>query len=648
MLFVVASTMYADEITIHNKTKQDMYGAAYYTDGDAKRSGNIYFIKAESSLKLERPGWEFGKYREFAFDYFKQSLTEKISESMFENMFSMDIGWTEGTEFWIAKKAGVLKTFTLIEWKVFKPIQDAFEVAGQKLLEPLFADAKKRAAQAPYAKTTAKVRTGTQLAPEEIAFRKKRSEYIKKGILKMTGEKVVDNRVLPIIGTVISGGGYRAMISAASFLDIADTLGFLDSLMYISVLSGSTWATTAWEVGNKTPAQFNSDVKKRGQTDLATPIMTPAQIGLLVDNLIMKTLFKQKITLVDLWGALIARKLLIDFGDQHQIVGFTTAKKYVNTGAKPLPIGTAVSSNIATKATDYKWFEFTPYEVGSIFLKAFIPTWAFGRRFENGVSQNFAPEQSLGFLMGTFGSAFTGNMGDLMDKVKFGGKTISFFLQPILDGFKIDIEEVRKFRSLKGAIVPNFAYGLATTPKSARFQDHIELNDAGWAIGDPIPPLLRPERKMDIIFVLDVNDQLFGGPAVHFALAEKYAKQNNLKFPPIDLNKAATQNVSVFGDPKDPSQLVIIFVPYIQNKKLITPYGNYDAQKAALTPGGFANTFAMAYGREEMNLVSGFVRENLIYIAGTIRDVIKQRIEAKRKALGIAKTVQEKLPTPFK
>ena len=644
MLFVVASTMYADEITIHNKTKQDMYGAAYYTDGDAKRSGNIYFIKAESSLKLERPGWEFGKYREFVFDYFPQDLSNQISANLFNTMLSMDIGWTEGTEFWIAKKDGVLKTFTLVEWKVFKPIYTAFKVTGKKLLEPLFAKSRKKASQALHAKEVARVRVGTGLAPQEIAFRKKRLKKVKEGIAQLTG-KQVDNEFLPIIGAAVSGGGYRAMITAASFLKTADEIGLLDSLMYVSFLSGSTWAGASWAIGDKTPAQVYENIINKAQTKLLITL-SPNDFKRIVDNLLMKEAFNQAITLVDLWGLSLAQKLLSNFVPQEQIIGLSAAQKYVDDGSKPLTIQTAISNTIATEAADYKWFEFTPYEVGCPFLNASIPIWAFGRRFENGVSQDFAPEQSLGYLMGIFGSALSLNMGDIIDRIKVSDdESLNHFMKPLFNVFKINIEKARKFQIIEGGDVFNFAYGLASSPASARSQKYIEFKDAGFVMEDPVVPLLKPGRNLDIMIIISVSE-LSGRSDANLTRLEQYLKKHpELKFPSIDYSVSHKQNVSIFGNPSDPNQLVAIFIPYMLNKNLPKPYNTYDAKKRAGTD---VSSMNMNYTPQQVDLVGGYTRESLIYIKDTIKQVIEMRIEAKRKALGIAKTVQEKLSTSFK
>jgi phospholipase A2 len=51
--------------------------------------------------------------------------------------------------------------------------------------------------------------------------------------------------------------------------------------------------------------------------------------------------------------------------------------------------------------------EFTPYECGiAQDVNLYVPTFAFGRKFNQGLSTDFAVEPSLALLQATWGSAF--------------------------------------------------------------------------------------------------------------------------------------------------------------------------------------------------------------------------------------------------
>lgn len=51
-------------------------------------------------------------------------------------------------------------------------------------------------------------------------------------------------------------------------------------------------------------------------------------------------------------------------------------------------------------------------------ILAWIPTWAFGRRFVEGKSVERVPETNLAILLGTFGSAFTATLADYYKEVR--------------------------------------------------------------------------------------------------------------------------------------------------------------------------------------------------------------------------------------
>lgn len=51
-------------------------------------------------------------------------------------------------------------------------------------------------------------------------------------------------------------------------------------------------------------------------------------------------------------------------------------------------------------AATWQWFELTPFEVGSPDLDAWIPSWAFGREFQDGKSVKRQPELSMTIMNG--------------------------------------------------------------------------------------------------------------------------------------------------------------------------------------------------------------------------------------------------------
>lgn len=118
-------------------------------------------------------------------------------------------------------------------------------------------------------------------------------------------------------------------------------------------------------------------------------------------------------------------------GQSHGWYKWTAAAAWLEGGAQPLPILTAIKHEQSWKdwvdkehlfsepdhmadqhkeAQDawFQWFEMTPFEVGCDELEAWVPTWGFGRPFELGKSTVQLPEQSLGLLLGLCTSAPAG------------------------------------------------------------------------------------------------------------------------------------------------------------------------------------------------------------------------------------------------
>ena len=79
----------------------------------------------------------------------------------------------------------------------------------------------------------------------------------------------------------------------------------------------------------------------------------------------------------------------------------------------------------------FQWFELSPYEVGCDELAAYVPTWAFGRKFEEGTSVVGLPEQSLSLLIGLCVSAPAGPLSSYLATIQrnlpvgFIGNTIN-------------------------------------------------------------------------------------------------------------------------------------------------------------------------------------------------------------------------------
>ncbi|GAA5807883.1 hypothetical protein MFLAVUS_001263 [Mucor flavus] len=209
----------------------------------------------------------------------------------------------------------------------------------------------------------------------------------------------------------------------------------------------------------------------------------------------------------------------------------------------------------------YQWFEFTPYDMGSEEINAWIPIWSFGRKFEAGKSVERLPEQSLGILMGMFGSAFVASLAHFYQEIRM--------LLPSSAIEKAD-EMINSYQSsvstihpISPASFPNPFYKLPTKvqtkdetqdkqeilrSESLVESEQIGLMDAGMDNNIPFYPLLRQGRDVDVILSLDLSADIQDTP--FFDRAEGYVKRRGINGWPSGAGwpKPDTDNIPVVQD----------------------------------------------------------------------------------------------------
>jgi phospholipase A2 len=479
----------------------------------------------------------------------------------------------------------------------------------------------------PYKNTIASVRMGNELCAEEQAFLSKRTPYVKIALEKMLHRQLQDHQV-PTIALIGSGGGYRAMLCTTGFLCGADTIGLLDATTYITALSGSTWALGAWIATGLPIADFRAYL-------IGTIVKNIHKIQNfeakeIIDVLATKLSFEQPITIVDLYGGLLANRLLEGFGTNRQLVYLSHQARRVANGTFPYPIYTAVDGS-AKVAHDASWYEFTPHEIGSSLFALYVPTWAFGRKFYAGQSLDYAPEQSLGFLLGTFGSAFAVHFGRAWEEV-----TAEFS-----DNFLKQAIEEYVLKSITGnrvfwAEVYNYMKGMsdiANTYERLNERETLKMVDAGLAYNLPYPPISgqRPERFANIMIFLDSSA---GKLPNEFMKVEAYARQNNLKFPKIEWTDLDKKTISIFKDETDPTVPVVIYMPRISDPQLweenkannaYEKYNNsisYFDMEVCTNEGSFCTTASFKYTESQSQQIVDLMEFNMIVNKDKIIDAI--------------------------
>jgi len=526
---------------------------------------------------------------------------------------------------------GVLSVAEGLAYTLLTPVQQVIKLALPAITEN------------PYRNLKATVRCGDPICEPELLFRDKRLIFVKEAQEKMLSMELEPEDVLEI-GFSHSGGGWRAMLCAIGSCAGADKIGLLNCAMNISGLSGSTWFIAPWVYSGLHIEYYRERAIKVASEGI--DLQSFSEITPLLDSLLVKFAYSEPLNIVDLYGGLLANSLFRGLKDDPHRAYVSAQRENVMSGRYPFPVYTAT---LGERMKDEFWFEFTPFEVGSRWLNAYVPTWAFGRHFKRGVSKDYAPEQSTGFLCAIFGSAFAADFEDLYETMIQGLEIPSFmeyipFGSQIFDAIKQVVERLAytDFGDLRIAWsrVPNFVYKMHGMPHSS--YKELRLVDAGLDFNNPVFVTYRKPPygdAPDIIFIFDA------GATVEFkevqALVD-YAKYHGLKFPKIEPYEVDKHVISVFKDDDDIEVPVVVYMPRLNGLSLLMRNNykgwydyyldlldGFDIDQACSS--GFADTFNFDYTKREAETIVAMTEFNVISVSNKIKEIMKERIEAKRK-----------------
>ena len=421
--------------------------------------------------------------------------------------------------------------------------------------------------------TNLQIKSGDLMAVKDYSqalYKENKALKKRYGIIKSNLEKAlatnIDSQQTPVIAICCSGGGFRSMLATTGFLCGAKEIGLLDVTSYITTLSGSTWGLIPWILQDNSINEFRDELMQRMDNFSQMKKQSYLNLDKLkeIKKFIVDTYYafygtkkddQPKASFIDWYGIILANLLLNQFEEKRFELKLSDLAPKIKTGRFPFPIFTAVSQLDGYK---YQWLEFSPLYIASSYLNSSIKPKAFGAKFYNGTTKNITPEPPLSFLIGIFGSAFSASLKDTIHRLaNFSApKEILKIIHKTEDKISKNFWANKK---IFPAQVTNFTYGMQNSPiKNVK---QISIVDGGYSCNLPIQPLLQPERKVDIIIILDNTSAKLMPPAFSLKQAEDEAKRKNQKFPPIDYQKAASQNFSVFKDQNDPTCPTIIYIP---------------------------------------------------------------------------------------
>ncbi|KAK7956591.1 uncharacterized protein PG986_005813 [Apiospora aurea] len=423
----------------------------------------------------------------------------------------------------------------------------------------------------------AEVRLSGQLCDEEKEFLSRRKKVATAALAQYLAidEREIHPDDVPTIAVCGSGGGLRAMVAGAGSLLATQDDGLFDCVTYTSGVSGSCWLQALYH-SSITGRNFHDVIdhlKNRLGVHIAYPpeafssILSAPTNKLLLSSLVEKLRGDPNAAfgLVDVYGILLGARLLVpkgELGVDDRDFKLSNQRNYVKFGQNPMPIYTAVrheipdlggsaslepgsasqdAKELAKQEAWFQWFEMTPYEFFCEEFNAGIPTWAIGRRFNNGKdvppeSGFHLPELRMPILMGIYGSAFCATLSHYYREVRPLVKSLTGFgtIDEVVHGRNEDLEKVHP---IDPAQIPNFVYGMSeeqlrfTTPTNIHTQEYIQLMDAGMSNNLPIYPLLRPGRDVDVIIAFDASADIKTDNWL--SVTDGYARQRGIKGWPV-------------------------------------------------------------------------------------------------------------------
>lgn len=298
-----------------------------------------------------------------------------------------------------------------------------------------------------------------------IAIRK--TKIAKSNMIAQLVQANLDITKIPNIALAASGGGYRAMIATLGFKEALADSGIDELLTYQVGLSGSTWYLSKFlELAheNKLPdenlykklradlrlkPQFNGGKYLKSYNFLAWPDpLTDHDIFMqFYLPLIKKWAYLQDISTVDLMGSGLWYNLFPK--EDPNSLTLSKFQNLVSSGEVPYTLMSAI-----TKPTgeDYLWFEFSPFNTGLTESKHHIETKHLGRYFINGKSFSGAPELTLPYLMGIWGSAMSGRVIDGIKQGMIGEETN---LPPIISSLNEGIKDALNAGGVASQLAPS-------------------------------------------------------------------------------------------------------------------------------------------------------------------------------------------------
>uniref|UniRef100_A0A663LM35 Phospholipase A2 n=1 Tax=Athene cunicularia TaxID=194338 RepID=A0A663LM35_ATHCN len=509
------------------------------------------------------------------------------------------------------------------------------------------------------------VRLEFDLCTEEKNFLQKRRKFVASALKKALHlEQDLQDHEVPVVAVMTTGGGTRALTSLLGNLLGLQKLGLLDAVSYITGSSGSTWALShlyqSADWSHKDLSKPIGEVR-RHMTKCKLSCFSLESLKYYDKELKLRKQEGYQISSVDFWGLLLEKAL-------SDGVVLSDERQALSQGQNPLPIYMILNIKEDYSLSEFKeWVEFTPYEVGFLKYGAFIRAEDFGSEFFMGRLMKKLPESRICFMKGDmlyllqrtvskqqlfhFLCPSEGNepspparsheletylvtpecgiMG-IIRQVLTERVMVSKFYN-FLKGFQVHNEylQSKSFSIWKDTVLENFPNQLT---EAAKFMC---LADTAGYIDISYPPLMRPERKVDVVLHLNYSS---GSQTSYFL-------KQGIPFPKIHLSEEEKKNLKecyIFEDPETPEAPTVVFFPLVNDtfRKYKEPGVERSAAEMAQGNVDVSSVFSpyclnsFTYTEEEFDklveLTSYNIQNNKHLILQALNSAIEQKRQCKK------------------
>uniref|UniRef100_A0ABM5FAA9 Cytosolic phospholipase A2 epsilon-like isoform X1 n=1 Tax=Pogona vitticeps TaxID=103695 RepID=A0ABM5FAA9_9SAUR len=454
------------------------------------------------------------------------------------------------------------------------------------------------------------VRLGFDLCPEEQDFICMRKKYVAASLKKVLQlEEDLQDDEVPVVALMTTAGGVRSMTAMLGSLLALQKLNLLDCISYMTGLSGTTWTMIKlYGDGYWSQKDLKGPVNEIRKHVMKNKLccFSGERLKYYEKEICQRHLEGHKLSFADLWG-LILESMFHDEPDPNKL---SDQRKAVNIGQNPLPIYLALNVRDRYSTLDFKeWVEFTPYEVGFLKYGSFIKAEDFGSEFFMGRVMKKIPESRLTFMQGMWSNIYSQNVLDALyladcsddfwhrwtrDRIDDIEKESPHSLpqRPYVQPTRLFIPSGTLSNVLRDVVTlrpvlshfHNFMKGLQLNNKyleNDRFRiwkdtvidsapnelsdvaEYLELIDTAFFINTSCPPLLRPERKVDVILHLNYSG---GSQTLPLDLSVKYYAEQGIPFPKVELTENDREHLKecyVFDEGETPKAPILVYMPLV-------------------------------------------------------------------------------------